>query len=130
MTKLYRLSKNVGFIRISCEEGTKLYFIIGSGKAKQLTVPRVSKVLHSLQKKVSKLDPRPQYYWRSERDCDHMHVECAQRFPNAWTAEKRIQDAWDNREGPLHFQKISRADYKLYKNEVISQDRAAEDAGY
>jgi hypothetical protein len=59
-----------------------------------------------------------------------MHVECAERFPNAWTAEKRMQKAWDNREGLLHFEKITREEYYKYKDEVISEDRAARDAGY
>ena len=130
MMKVYRLSTNIQVIYAPCEESTKLYLIIGSGKIKQLTLPRVGRFLHSLQQKISRLNPSPQYYWRTESDCDQMYIERAERFPNAWTAEKRMQDAWENREGPLHFEKMSRADYKLYKNEVISQDRAAENAGY
>ena len=130
MIKLYNLSKNICFIYFPCEENTKLYLIIGSGKVRQITLPRAGAVLCSLQQKVSRLDPRPQYYWRSESDCDHMHVEHAERFPNAWTAEKRMQKAWDNREGLLHFVKITREEYYKYKDEVISEDRAARDAGY
>lgn len=130
MMKVYSPTKNITFIHFPSEESTKLYLIIGSGRVRQLTLPRAGKVLHSLQRKVSKLDPRPQYYWRSESDCDHMHVEYAERFPNAWTAEKRMQDAWDNREGALHFDKLTREEYYEYRAEATSEDRAAQDAGY
>jgi len=128
--KVYNLGKDITFIHHRCEDSTKLYLIIGSGKVRQLTIPRVRRTLTSLRHRAHKLDPRPQYYWKSETDCDHFHVECAVRYPNAWTAKKEIEDAWDNREGHLYFEKMSRADYRLYKNEVISRDIAARQAGY
>lgn len=128
--KIYNLSKNICFIYFPCDKSTKLYLIIGSGKVRQLTLPRAGAALRSLQKKAGALDPRPQYYWRSETDCDHMHVEFAERFPNAWTAKRQMEEAWDNREGFLHFEKITREEYYKYKDECISEDRAARDAGY
>jgi len=128
--KVYNLGKDITFIYHPCEDSTKLYLITGSGKCRQLTIPRVRRTLTSLRHRAHKLDPRPQYYWKSETDCDHMHVEHAVRYPNGWTADKGINDAWDNREGSLHFEKITREEYYKYKHYSIQEDRAAEDAGY
>ena len=100
------------------------------GKFADFRVPHPVQDIKDFVRGLRRFSPLTQYYWFSSTDCDHMHVEYAVKYPNGWTAEDSINNAYDNAEGPTSFYPMTRAEYEEYKNERVSDDIAARQAGY
>lgn len=77
---------------------------------------------------VAKLTPWPVYFIMDSTDCDLCNVVRAVRYPNGWTASRRIEVEYENAEGPLYFERVSKAEYETFENSW--RDIAAEKAGY
>ena len=95
----------------------------------------VNKLIYKLNKLITKTfglknNPLPQYYWISERDCDYMLTEHATKFSNGRKAQRYKIHLYENREGPVYINQLTRDEYLEYQYVTIRDDIAARHANY
>lgn len=73
-----------------------------------------------------RLDPRPQYFWYSSTDCDHVHIEHTVSYKNGWAAHKAITAEYEQAEGPTSFSPLTKKEWREAAGIQVHRDYVLE----